>query len=76
MNPMKMTMMTLVAALSLLAGCDVCTDYCATECACAGDESEACADTCLETMDVYSGDFRTAECTQRLEDLNDTCEEN
>jgi hypothetical protein len=68
--------LTLSAALALLSGCDVCDDYCATECACAGDDSEACTTTCLETMDVYSGDYRTDECASRLESLNDVCEEN
>ncbi|MCO4773693.1 MAG: hypothetical protein KDA24_26920 [Deltaproteobacteria bacterium] len=71
------TLVTLItaAALTLLAGCDVCSDYCATECACAGDESETCASVCLDTMDVYSGDYRTSECEQRLDVLNETCEE-
>jgi len=64
-----------LVALSLFAGCDVCADYCATECACAGDESAACSDTCLDTMDVYSGDYQVDECTARLETLEDTCEE-
>ena len=71
----KLTMMSLLAALSLMAGCDVCEDYCATECACAGDESEACTTSCLDTMNVYSGEYRTDECTQRLDTLNETCEE-
>jgi hypothetical protein len=59
--------------LLLLAACDPCPTYCQAECECAGDEAEACVDACLATMDVYSGDARTAECEERLEVLEDEC---
>lgn len=59
----------------LLAGCDVCADYCAAECACAGDDSDACNESCSEALSIYSGSFRTDECQQRLDSLEDACEE-
>ncbi len=65
-----------IAALLLIGlstGCDPCTDYCSLECSCAGDDSEGCVDTCMDTMTIYSGDLRTDECADRQEDLEETC---
>jgi hypothetical protein len=56
-----------------LSGCDPCPTYCSEECACAGDDSEACVDACLSTMDVYSEDAREAECSERLQALQADC---
>jgi len=59
--------------LLLLAACDPCPNYCQTECECADDGSEACVATCLETLDIYSGESRTDECEERLVDLEEQC---
>jgi len=59
--------------IGLSTGCDPCADYCSLECSCAGDESEGCVDTCLDTMNVYSGGLRTDECADRQDALEQTC---
>ena len=59
--------------LLALSGCSTCPTYCSEECACAGDDSDQCVDTCLQTMDVYSGDAREAECSERLQELQAEC---
>jgi hypothetical protein len=56
----------------LLAACDPCSDYCALECECAG-AADSCAETCLTTMDLYTGSDRADECTERYTALEETC---
>lgn len=56
-----------------LAACDPCSDYCAQDCECAGDESDSCQDTCLDTLEVYQGQARAAECSARVDALEETC---
>ncbi len=59
-------------ALTLTA-CSPCGDYCATQCECDGDGSDACVEGCLETMDLYSPDVRQDECAERLDVLEEEC---
>ena len=56
-----------------LAGCEPCADYCARACECADSAEDGCAETCLQTMDVYSGPERADECDARLTVLEETC---
>lgn len=67
----------LLAALSL-AACDPCTNYCEEQCLCdgegeGGEANSSCVDACMETMEVYTEDARRAECTERLEVLQEEC---
>ncbi len=59
--------------LALVGGCSPCSDYCEEQCACDGDEADGCVEACLDTLDVYSPDVRGDECTDRLEELQETC---
>lgn len=66
----------LLSALLAAPGCaDPCPDYCADACLCAGDSTDACVTTCLDTLDVYEGTFRDDECADRHDALRDTCTE-
>lgn len=61
-----------------LAGCAPCNDYCEEQCVCDGnldgDVADGdCVDACLETLDLYSSDVRSDECTARFEDLQEEC---
>ena len=68
--------MLLLLALFAAPGCDdPCPDYCADACLCAGDTTDACVATCLDTLDVYEGSFRQDECDDRHAALRDTCTE-
>lgn len=57
----------------LLAACDPCSDYCAAECECSSSEDAACEETCLTTMDLYTGPERGDECAERFDALEETC---
>ena len=66
----------LVASATLLIsamGCDPCADYCALECSCNFDDSDSCRQTCIDTLDVYTGQARDDECFAREETLEEDC---
>ena len=63
----------LFLGLLALPACDPCTDYCEQECACGGYTEDGCVDTCLETLNVYSGESRAQECSDRLDVLEEEC---
>ena len=57
----------------LLAACDPCSDYCAAECECSASAVAGCEETCLTTMDLYTGPERADECAERQDALEETC---
>ena len=63
-----------IAAMLTLSACDQpCPDYCQLDCECSGSEDASCVDTCLDVLDVYSGEARDAECATRLVNLEEVC---
>jgi hypothetical protein len=64
---------TILFLLSLfIAACDPCADYCALECECSAG-GDGCEETCLTTLDVYTGPERGDECAERQSALEETC---
>jgi hypothetical protein len=61
-----------IALLGL--ACDPCEDACELECSCEGDDTTACVDTCVQTLDgVFQGESRTEECKARTEAFQEEC---
>ena len=68
----------LLLALSILAGCAPCTDYCEEQCLCDGEgdsnvADSSCVETCMDTLELYSPDVREDECTARLSVVQEEC---
>ena len=73
-NPNRVHWLAALAGLLLCtAGCDPCADYCALECSCNYEDSESCQQTCMETLEVYTGEARDSECFDRQELLEEDC---
>ncbi len=70
---MRPTAVILFFLSLLLSACDPCSDYCARECECSNAAAEGCEETCLLTMDLYTGPERADECSERYDALEETC---